>query len=391
MTRRRTDPSRKTNIAIGVLGALTLVIVALIVAAVLSRGEHDARFTDIAPTERITAVAAGTDSGTSSGALPLPSLTPTPTPAPTPSPTPAPTPKDGLTVTEPGVYTIAWVSDPQHYAEERPDIYALMFRYLRDEQKRLNIKYLVCTGDIVHHYNSTEEWDVASDAFSRVKYIPYGVLAGNHDTNGTKHRVDNYKKYFGEAAMRARPSASDYYGGSFDDNIGHYDLIKLGSLKLVFVYLSYDPGADAIAWANSVFEKYSSRIGVLCLHEYFNTKMERSSEGEELYKKIVEKNDNVYMVMCGHRYNVGCKPVSVKCGDGGERTVYQMISNYQAVGECGSGYMQFIQVDTINKELRVYSYSPFTEDRRFHDNPEAAAEKYKVDPDNEEYTLKFPW
>ena len=99
-------------------------------------------------------------------------------------------------------------------------------------------------------------------------------------------------------------------------------------------------------------------------------------------------------MLSGHRYNVAAVPVSFDDdGDGtADRTVYQMIANYQAAGsEGGSGYMRFLQIDEAAGELRAYSYSPYLEDYRYWDEPGTENEKYPVDPANEEITLPLPW
>ena len=116
--------------------------------------------------------------------------------------------------------------------------------------------------------------------------------------------------------------------------------------------------------------------------------------GRALQKAVLAQCPNVYLVLSGHRYNVAAVPVSFDDdGDGtAERTVYQMIANYQAAGsEGGSGYMRFLQIDEAAGELRAYSYSPYLEDYRYWDEPGTENEKYPVDPANEEITLPLPW
>ena len=116
--------------------------------------------------------------------------------------------------------------------------------------------------------------------------------------------------------------------------------------------------------------------------------------GRALQKAVLAQCPNVYLVLSGHRYNVAAVPVSFDDdGDGtADRTVYQMIANYQAAGsEGGSGYMRFLQIDEAAGELRAYSYSPYLEDYRYWDEPGTENEKSPVDPANEEITLPLPW
>ncbi len=327
---------------------------------------------------------------------PKPSLSITPLAANTPSPTlensptPIPTP-DGLTAKS-GTSTVAWISDTQHYHVKAPEVFQQMTRFLRDEQARMNLTYIVHTGDIVDERSDESQWENAIAAMETLKNIPYGVLAGNHDA-GRDSDFSLFSKYFGEDAMLKRPE-NTYYGGSYKNNRGHYDLMDIGENRFVFAYMSYAPDEDGIRWLNDVFKEYRDRVGVLCLHQYFNTDMSYSSPGETLFKKVVKKNPNVYLVLCGHRYSVGHKALDLDDDSDGktDRRVYELMQNYQAAGQIGgSGYMQLLQFDDTRKEVRVISYSPYTDDRRYYDTPGTELEEFPVDPEQEEYTFSYPW
>ena len=158
--------------------------------------------------------------------------------------------------------------------------------------------------------------------------------------------------------------------------------------------MGYAPDEAAIQWVREALDSHPDRVGVLCLHDYFTTKLERSDTGEAYYQQVVAQCPNLYLVLCGHRYNVACIPaVFDDDGDGVEdRTVYQMMGNYQAAGqEGGSGYMRFLQVDEGEGVIRVYSYSPLLADYRYYDTPGAQDEKYAVDPDREYVQFPIPW
>lgn len=319
--------------------------------------------------------------------------TPAPTPPPTLSPPALPTrAPDGLSASGSTV-TVAWLSDTQHYPKIAPEIFASMTRFLYEEQSRLNLRYIVHTGDFVDDRGSPAQWENAMTPMANLEGIPYGVLAGNHDV-GRELDFGVYGELLGEDAMRARPGSEAYYGGSYQNNRGHYDLLELGADPFLFVYMSYGPDNDAIRWINGVFKAYPERIGVLCVHDYFKTDLTYSDAGAALLKKVVKKNPNLYLVLCGHRYTVG--HVALELDDDGDgktdRTVYQMIQNYQGAGSTGGGgYLQFLQFDGENRELRVLSYSPYLDDRRYHDTPGAELEKYPVDPKDEEYVIPYPW
>lgn len=315
--------------------------------------------------------------------------TPSPSPEITPSPTPNP---DGLTAAN-GVTTVAWISDTQHYSEGHAEIFTCITSFLKQERERLNLSYVVFTGDFVQQYNEPAQWDAAVSAMQNLSSIPCGVLAGNHDVGGSENDFSAYGERFGETVMRTWAGGA-YYGGSYKNNLAHYDLITLGGRDFVFAYVSYAADEGAVDYLNEVFRQYPNRIGVLLAHNYFNTDFSYLDNGSLLFERVVKTNPNVYLVMCGHRYNIGSVPATFDDnGDGtAERTVYQLMCNYQAAGETGGeGYMQFLRFDFNAGVVRVQSYSPWTNDHRYHDTPGAQEEKYAVNPENEEYTFDMPW
>jgi len=301
---------------------------------------------------------------------------------------PTEAPKDELTA-EGDVYTIAWLTDTQHYSKRFPDTYLTMTEFIADNAERMNLEYIAHTGDLVHDFDDETQWLLADKAMKSIDALPNGVLAGNHDMDN-EGEAALYEKYFGEHRYNSR----GWYGGSFENNMGHYDLVNAGGTRYIFVYLSFEPTEDAIKWANKVFAEHRDRVGVLAVHEYFDTDSTLTEEGQKLFDKVVAKNPNIYMVLCGHRYTVNCIEAAFDDdGDGTpERTVYQMIANYQAAGDMGGdGYMRFMQVDEAEDVIRMYTYSPVKKDFMYFDEAEHAAEKYAADPANEEFVVPIPW
>lgn len=295
---------------------------------------------------------------------------------------------DALSVTR-GEYTIAWLSDTQYYSRDNPDIFVRITRFLRDNASRMNLKYIVHTGDLVHDYSSKEQWDNAEAAMQRIRGIPHGVLAGNHDIGTSKRDFNEFIARFGIGTMRKH----DYCGGIYKDGQGHYDIIPVGETRLLFVYMSYAPNADALKWVDDVFKQYPDCVGILCLHDYFRSDLSLYSVAEEIQSSILPSNPNIYMVLCGHRYNVACVPFP--CDDDGDgkddRIVYQLMANYQEAGEGGSGYIRFFQIDEENGEMRLYAYSPYLKDYNLFDNEGLTYTHYNVAAENETLVLDIPW
>lgn len=315
--------------------------------------------------------------------------TPEQTRTPTEAPTSEPTPLLQKYAAPDGVYTIAWISDPQHYSRLFPETYYAMTSFLRDNQDALHLAYIINTGDLVDTVDSASEWDVADQAQSMIDEIPNGVLAGNHDM-GAPVGYETFCARFGEKRYRDKP----WYGGSFENNRGHYDLITIGETQYLFVYMGFEPSGKAIKWAGGVFREYPDRIGVLCLHDYYTKQLTLSDDGKKWYSRVVQKTPNLYMVLCGHKYGAYCFPESFDDdGDGkDDRTVYQLLFNYQAsLRDGGGGYLRLIQINEAAGTMHHLTYSPFLNDFNRFDDPNNREEYYPFDENNEEFTLPLPW
>lgn len=314
------------------------------------------------------------------------------TPTPAAPPTPTPTPRVDALNAAPGVYTLAWLSDTQHYSENYPETFYEMTRFLADplEQKRLNLKYAIFTGDFVDVPDDVTQWEVASRAMSALDdTLPYGVLGGNHDVDqlgGIGWRY--YSLYFGAARFQNKP----WYGGeNFRDNRGHYDLFDIGNTKYLFLYISYEVHDVAVDWVNDVLARYPDRVCFLMTHQYFDENGKYYGDGERIRDEILPNHDNVYMILFGHRYDSVVVPLKVS-GPNGERTVLHCMTNYQAAGQAGGGgYMRFIQIDEAAGTMRMLNYSPVLDDFTYYDEPAHQAEKYAFDPADEDVTVDIPW
>jgi len=268
------------------------------------------------------------------------------------------------------VHTIVLVSDTQKYAQKDEDTNIAMLKALTEDKEKYNIEYVIHSGDLVQSPENTSEWETARAAMNQLNgVIPYGVLAGNHDQDTGDDRFTSFGKYFGEASYEG----CDYFGGSFENCRASFQLVTVGSEDFVVVYISDDPSKGCIAFANSVFEQYSDRIGILVTHKYLEENLELEEMGEYMLKNIIEKNSNVYLVLCGHESAVGY--LETKLDDG--RRIIQIMGNYQ---DAGNASMLYLQIDEAENTLTGISYSPV----------EDTYEGYK-NLDTDQFKIDLPW
>jgi hypothetical protein len=139
---------------------------------------------------------------------------------------------------------------------------------------------------------------------------------------------------------------------------------------------------------------HPDRVGILCLHDYYTKKLTLSDDGKKWHDRVVAHAPNLYMVLCGHKYGAYCFPESFDDdGDGkDDRTVYQMLFNYQAsLRDGGGGYLRLMQINEAEGTMHNLTYSPVFEDFNRFDDPANREEYYPFDEKNEEFVLPLPW
>ncbi|QYR21503.1 lamin tail domain-containing protein [Paenibacillus sp. sptzw28] len=259
-------------------------------------------------------------------------------------------------------FTFAWVSDTQYYSDSYPNIYETMMKYLVEEKEEKKIIYSIHTGDLVDDWDRPDEWAVADKS---MKYLDdagmaYGVVAGNHDVNHEEADYKEYYKYFGRDRFEKQPT----FGGDLNNNRDHYDLVSSNGHDFIIMYLGWDVEEDTIKWANDVLKKYPDRYAIIATHQYISPSGAYAGDGEKIWTEVVAPNKNVYMVLCGHHHGVAYNVKHV-----GERTVVELLSDYQSGREGGQGYIRFLQFDLDNHKIHVNTYSPYMKDENYYDEP----------------------
>lgn len=285
-----------------------------------------------------------------------------------------------------GSDTLVWNSDTQYYSryEDLRPYYTKINEYTVAEYKAGNVGYYVHTGDLVDQTNvgdeiAHEQFRFASQAQKILddNRVPNGVVVGNHDIQHTTANYDYYFDYFPES----RYKDFEWYGGSLNNNMHHFDLVSLGEYDFVFIYLGCYKEAepDTIAWVDSVCKAFPERNVVLCTHEYLLPSGAYSGDrARVIWDEMVVPNDNVVMILCGHNEGVCDRQRTV---EGTNRKVLEILADYQFAengmgpqhveNNCtcdGEGYIRLMKF-TSGGQMISTTYSP-------------VAEEYGIDPYN---------
>lgn len=313
---------------------------------------------------------------------------------------------DGTGVPADYDFCFAWESDTQFYARGYQYHFLNMNQWLVDNAEKWKIKYLIHTGDIINNYDMMYQWENADEAMAILDNggLPHGVLGGNHDVASSLDYDDIYTQYFGKSRYNTQPT----YGGSFENNYGHYDLVSENGQDFIIVYMSWNIYEDEINWMNKILQKYSDRKAILCFHG--NVRGTFASEtatslldytGELVQKYVIAKNPNVIATLNGHYH--GSSYETVKFDDDGdgtkERTVFQLCTDYQEGEEGGMEYIKFLYFDLDGDMVYINSYSPYLNDFNYYDTPVVKVSgngttgvntdciKFKVDFDSTKHTI----
>ncbi len=298
----------------------------------------------------------------------------------------------------------------QETAEERAvweSAYAGIVNWIKDNKDPRKISYVAHTGDIIEN-NIRKPADEAMqkqvvgelEVSSRQQRvldeagIPNGVIAGNHDNqSGTEDGPEAiYNKYYGPGRYQTAAQGWQHaeYGGPWKegDNQNHYDLFSAGGLDFVVVGLSYGVTREEAEWADSIFKRFPDRNGILLSHDYLvpSTNPDgrgagfSAPDGSMLYKTVVEKNPNVFLILAGHEHGVATN-VKPKVGQVGKGVV-ELLADYQfytvsadrlgltEVGgynpddqlQFGASFFRLLQFNVKRSELTVDTYSPLLND-----------------------------
>ena len=228
--------------------------------------------------------------------------------------------------------------------------------WLLGNRQRMNLQYLFHDGDIIDDEPNLQEWQQADAAYQKLDQsrFPYGVLAGNHDVGHLNGDYSNFGKFFGEERYASNP----WYGGSYQNNRGHYDLISVDGIDFIMIYMGWGIGDDEIQWMNDVLEQYPERKAILNFHEYLLASGGLGEEPQRIHDEVVAKNENVCMVLSGHYHNAKTRIDTFTNADGSTRNVYNMLFDYQGLMEGGAGYMRLLHFDVEGQRMIVRTFTP---------------------------------
>lgn len=303
-------------------------------------------------------------------------------------------------LSDPDSWTMIMLPDPQTYMkfERNQGIFELMTGWISEQIDSLNIKMVLCTGDLVEQNEmpvpdnvngnrpSRDQWLAVSRAFGRLDgKVPYILAAGNHDFGykSAENRRSNYGKYFPAYKNPAnapllRATAKNIDGRPTLENAA-FEFTSPQGRKFLFMNLEFAPRDTIIQWAKDIStqKKYTDHTVAVLTHSYLNSKNEHiekenyplvdTNYGKAIWEKLVRPSKNIQLVFSGHigspnnfKEHVAFRTDRNSAG----KKVNQMTFNAQALGggwhgNGGDGWLRILEFLPDGKTVNVHTFSPY--------------------------------
>lgn len=292
------------------------------------------------------------------------------------------------------------IPDPQTYVKfsRNQPLFELMTAWIDENIDYLNIKMVLCVGDLVEHNEminpdgifgnqpSKLQWESVSRSFERLDgKVPYITALGNHDYGfkSIENRKSNFNQYFPvdknfQNMKILRDVALNAEGIPTLENAS-FEITSPHGRKMLFLSLEFAPRDTIVSWAKTIVEseKYKDHTIVLLTHSYLNANnehiikenypIEDYNYGKAIFDKLVKPSKNIQMVFSGHigspddpKSHLGFRTDSNAAG----QKVQQMVFNAQALGggwmgNGGDGWLRILEFMPDNHTVKVKTFSPF--------------------------------
>ncbi|MBQ7728375.1 MAG: metallophosphoesterase [Clostridia bacterium] len=235
-------------------------------------------------------------------------------------------------------YTLAYIPDPQNITiAVGIDKWEAITDWIADNYEKENIFHVLSAGDDTWS-NDDRTWGVFVNGMSKFwEDVSWSSLIGNHDYVWSTDARDsrNFNKYVGLDAIYDTAASESFAGFYEEDGMtdktsyvtypsgvenAYYEFVINGT-KWLLLQLEYHPRDSVLDWANEILEQYKDWNVILATHGYLMSPSggymtwiqqymtdERNAgdavtDTENVYKKVVEPNSNVKIVISGHSEN----------------------------------------------------------------------------------------
>jgi len=305
-----------------------------------------------------------------------------------------------LSLSDPESFSFILLGDPQGYIKYdiNQPLFELQTLWIADNIDNLNIKGVLCTGDLVEqnenlvlnrgmlNQTSREMWQAVSNSFKRLDgKVPYIISCGNHDygyrssENGKTHFPEYFpierNKTWYDCIVAVYPNRNGVE--SLENSAFCFNDPRWG--KLLVVCNEFAPRDEVLDWSRDLINKeewkdakviyithslLDERSGARTDNEPY--KISPANWGQQVWDKLIYPSHNIVLAICGHEGDVGDFEDSIAYRVDGNidgRKVHQMMFNVQTLGggwegNGGDGWLRILEFKPDGHTIGVRTYSP---------------------------------
>ena len=307
---------------------------------------------------------------------------------------------DRQSLDDPDSFSMILLGDPQGYIKYdiNQPLFELQTAWIADNIDNLNIKAVLCTGDLVEqndnlvrnrnmlNQTSREMWDNVSRSFERLdNRVPYIISTGNHEY-GYRHAENGntrFPEYFPiernkawyDCAVEVFPNRNGVE--SLENAAFEFNTPEWGGLLVVCN--EFAPRDEVLEWTAGLIrrERFKNHKVIYMTHSLLNERdasrtynepygISPRNWGEQVWEKLLQPSENIVLAICGHTGNPGDFEDSIayridKNSVG--KDIHQMMFNVQVLGggwegNGGDGWLRILEFRPDGKTIGVRTYSP---------------------------------
>ena len=288
-------------------------------------------------------------------------------------------------------FTVVILPDTQYYAAQYPLILEAQARWIVKKRDENAIALVIHEGDIVDR-DEPAQWARASASLHLLDgVVPYVLSIGNHDYDRVGRLIERHSSvdaYFPPDGF----AGTDWFKGTFEPGRieNSYAVVETPSGPWLVLSLEFGPRDSVLEWADRVAQRFPTVPAMVVTHAYLTSDGRRydrwsprpqpwhprlylgdtvaggANDGEEIWRKLIAKNDNIRFVFCGHDLGDGLARLTSVRRDGSK--VHQILANYQMEALGGSGYLRLMRFFPARPRVAVSTYSPYLD--AFKDDPD---------------------
>lgn len=300
----------------------------------------------------------------------------------------------------PQSFSMILLGDPQGYTKYdiNQPLFELCTAWIADNIENLNIKAVLCTGDIVEqndnnalnrkmlNQTSRQMYESGSRSFARLdNRVPYIISPGNHEYG--YRRAENGNTHFNEYFTAERnnklrdclvaefPNRQGF--ASLENSAYFFSLDNWGNVLIITT--EFAPRDEVLEWAKKLCEsdKYKDCRVIFMTHSFLRERTAAYTDnerytipnpnwGQGVWDKLVSQAPNIDLVICGHTGHPGEFEDAVAYRsdkNNAGRTVHQMMFNVQILGggwegNGGDGWLRILEFMPDGQTIKVRTYSP---------------------------------